>query len=281
MPNRAIDFCIGWGPWPDEPFLDIVRKHCALRNLSCVVCKDAAVYRMISAVESGRTSVGLYLDLQADYEDDSDAYHRLAYATKDQGAFVVNEPDNAKLGLDKARLHYRFEREGIPVPPTVVVRNWEPSDFRLTPTERKRLGRPFIIKPARGYGKQGIAKANAGTVKEIARARRYDRGDDFLLQALVAPEWFGHRMGWFRVFNVLGQVILCWWDTTTEHYACVTTDEYEAYGLATLCRVSWRIARTTHMNFFSTELAAVRKGRRRRFLAIDYVNDPCDLTPQS
>ena len=43
----------------------------------------------------------------------------------------------------------------------------------------------------------------------------------------------------------------------------------------------WRIARSTHINFFSTELAVVVKGHRRRFLAFDYINDPCDMTLQS
>ena len=259
----------------------MIVRHCQARGLTCLVARDTNVDSLIRGVESGRARVRFHLDAQADHEDDADPYKRLAYAVKDQGDFVVNEPDSARLGIDKAKTHYRFERAGIPVPPTIVVRNWEPSDFKLTPVERKRLGRPFVIKPARGYGKQGVARANAGTIKEIAKARRYDRGDDFLLQRTVVPEWYGHRMGWFRAFYVLGQVILCWWDTKTEHYACVSADDYEAYGLAPLCRISWQIAQVAHMDFFTTELAAVGKGTRRRFLAIDYVNDPCDMTAQT
>lgn len=281
MSKRVIDFCIGWDPWPSELFLDLILHHCDARGLTCVVARDTDVTSMVRGVESGRTFVRCHLDVEAEHEDDADPYKRLAYAVKDQGGFAVNDPDSARLCIDKAKIHYRFERAGIPVPPTIVVRNWEPSDFRLTPTERKRLGRPFVIKPARGYGKQGVARVNAGTIREIAKARRYDRGDDFLLQSMVVPEWLGHHMGWFRAFHVLGQVILCWWDTKTEHYACVSADDYKAYGLAPLCRISWRIAQATHMNFFTTELAAVGKGARRRFVAIDYVNDPCDMTAQS
>jgi len=281
LPKRVVDFCVGWGPWPNELFLDMILRHCDARGLTCVVARDTNVHNMIRGVESERTFVGFHVDAQAEHEDDADPYKRLAYAVKDQGGFVVNEPDSARLGIDKAKIHYQFERTGIPVPPTIVVRNWEPSDFRLTPAERKRLGRPFVIKPARGYGKQGVARANAGTIKEIAKARRYDRGDDFLLQRMVVPEWFGHRMGWFRAFYVLGQVTLCWWDTKTEHYAPVSAKEHEEYGLAPLCRIMWRIAQVTHMSFFTTELAAIGKGARRRFVAVDYVNDPCDMAAQS
>jgi hypothetical protein len=41
------------------------------------------------------------------------------------------------------------------------------------------------------------------------------------------------------------------------------------------------IAAATQMGFFSTEIALTGKGGKRRFLAIDYVNDPCDTTVQS
>jgi hypothetical protein len=279
--NRTIDFCVGWGPWPDEPFLDLIREHCDLLNLTCVVCRDDNVGSIIRRLESGQMRVAFHLDSTADYEDGADLYGRLGYAVKDGGGYVVNEPDHAKIGVNKAVIHYHFERAGIPVPFTIVVRNWEPSSFRLTISEKKRLGRPFIIKPARGYGKEGVLRVRSGTVKEIRKARRYDRGDDFLIQELVEPEWFGHHMGWFRAFHVFGQVILCWWDTVTEHYSCVTVDEFEQYDFAPLCALIWRIADRTHMNFFSTELAITGKGTRRRVLAIDYVNDPCDMTPQS
>jgi glutathione synthase/RimK-type ligase-like ATP-grasp enzyme len=157
------------------------------------MCKDASVRQVVNEVESGITRIAFHLDLVAEYEDASDKYARLAYAVRDSGGFTVNEPDHARLAGNKAVVHYRFERAGIPVPYTVVVRNWEPRDFVLTPSERKKLGRPFVIKPARGYGKLGVAVVDGGSVNEMARVRRYDKGDDFLVQQLVEPLWFGHR----------------------------------------------------------------------------------------
>ncbi len=281
MPNHQIDLCIGWGPWPDEPFLEFIARRCSERKVSCVVCKDENVQQVIRASETGRRRILMHLDADADYEDPADPYSRLGYAAKDGGAFVVNEPDRAKLGINKAVIHYHFERAGIPVPYTIVVRNWEPRDFRLTQAERQRLGNPFIVKPARGYGKQGVARVHGGSVKEIARARKFDRGDDFLLQELIEPEWFGHHRGWFRVFFVLGEIILCWWDNLTEHYQPVALDQFHRYELNPLCAIVLKIARITHMNFFTTELAIVGRGARRRTLSIDYVNDPADMTIRS
>ena len=282
MPGDVIDLCIGWGPWPGERFLDFLVQYAEVRSLSCVVCTDANVHKLIKGCESGRRQILVHLDtLAASGEDPSDPYHRLTYAAKDGGALVVNEPDHAKLGANKAVIHYHFERARIPLPRTTVVRNWEPSTFRLTPAERARLGRPFIAKPARGYGKRGVITLDEGTAPEIARARRFDRGDDFLHQELIEPEWLGSRRGWFRIYFVQGEVIPCWWDNRTEHYCPVSVDEFERFSLDPLCRIVSRVARLTHMSFFSTEFAVARRGSRRRYLAIDYVNDPCDMTVQS
>ena len=281
MPTEAIDLCIGWGPFPDEPFVHFIRRHCELRRLRSVVCRDDNIQPLIRNVEKGRRRIGLYLDAQADYEDTSDPYSRLGFAAKDGGSFVVNEPEHTKRSVNKAVIHYDLVRADIPVPYTVVVRNWEPGKFALTPQERRKLGRPFIIKPARGYGKQGVARVEGGTLREIARARRFDRGDDFLLQKLIEPTWCGARRAWFRAYVVLGQVILCWWDNVTQHYAGVTSRQFEEYELAPLCRIVLKIARMTHMNFFSSEIAARGTGARRRFTLIDYVNDQCDMTMQS
>jgi hypothetical protein len=281
MPGDVIDLCIGWGPWPGEHFLDFLVRYAEVRSLSCVVCTDTNVYSLIRACESGRRRIGLHLDTLAAYEDEpGDPYHRLVYAAKDSGALVVNEPDHSKLGVNKAVIHYHFERAHIPLPRSIVVRNWEPSTFRLTPAERTRLGRPFVAKPARGYGKRGVIMLYEGTAPELARARRFDRGDDFLLQEFVEPEWLGSRRGWFRIYFVLGEIIPCWWDNRTEHFCPVSVDEFHRFALNPLCHIV-RVARLTHMTFFSTEFAAVRRGSRRRFVAIDYVNDPCDMTVQS
>jgi hypothetical protein len=272
---------VGWGPWRDEPFLYMLREQCEKRRLSLLVCKDVNVERTVEAIESGRLRVGIHLNLQTDYQDEADPYVRLGYAVKDAGGMVVNDPDSAKTCSNKSIIHYQFERADIPTPYTVVVRNWQPATWKLAQKQRRRLGRPFIIKPARGWGKMGVVKVDRGSIKEIARARRFDRGDDFLLQKYVDPLWFGHKMGWFRAFYLFGEVTACWWDRRTQHYAPLTLAESVEYGLEPVAAMAREIAAATQMGFFSTEIALTGKGGKRRFLAIDYVNDPCDTTVQS
>jgi hypothetical protein len=281
MAARTIHLTVGWGPWPDEPFLDMLGEFCGMLGIKMVACKDRNVSRVLEGVEAGRMRVLLHLDMQADYEDADDRYARLGYAVEDAGGMVVNDPDPAKACQNKAIIHYQLERAGIAVPYTAVVRNWRPATFRLTAAQKDRLGRQFIVKPARGFGKVGVVRVRHGSVKEITQARKFDRGDDFLIQELVEPEWFGHHMGWFRVFCLLGEVIICWWDTTTQHYTPLTVADFTRFGLAPLVDMARGIASATSMRFFSTEIAVTGRGRNRRFLSIDYVNDPCDTTLQS
>jgi hypothetical protein len=275
-----IDFCLGWGPEPEEPFLEMLREACQNHRLNFFVCRDEHVDRLIRGLDTGKGPIRLYLNADGIYEDPERSYTRLGFAVHDSGGVVVNEPDQADRSANKAIIHYDFEKADIPTPNTVVVRNWEPKDFRLTVQERNRLGNPFIVKPARGYGKKGVVKVKGSGIREIARARTFDRGDDFLIQEIITPDWFEHRRAWFRVYVVMGEVIPCWWDHVTEHSQAVTLEEYHRFGLAKLADIALRISSITRMNFFSTEIAITQTGRRRRFVSIDYVNDPCDMTLQ-
>ena len=104
MVKKTIDFCVGWGSWPDEPFAGMILKYCQQRRLSCVICKDDGVRQLIQRTEAGTARIGFHLDVAAEYEEAGDRYARLAYAAKDGGAFVVNEPDHARAAVNKAVL---------------------------------------------------------------------------------------------------------------------------------------------------------------------------------
>ena len=163
----------------------------------------------------------------------------------------------------------------------MVVRNWEPNSFRLSDEDRKHLGKPFIIKPALGFGQLGVIRDARGTVKEISQARNFDRGDNFLLQEKITPIHLRGKRAWFRVFNVFDTIIPCWWDDHLNRYEHVAYEEFSRYRFYPLAKIVSKIASLTRMAWFSTEVAIDKKYGHRRFLAIDYVNDQCDMTAQS
>ncbi|HEX6938045.1 MAG TPA: hypothetical protein VF158_01440 [Longimicrobiales bacterium] len=288
-----VDLAVGQREDEGE-FCRWLREACAVRGLSCEVLHEAVVKDAWSAVRAGRLRIRTLLDLTALWWHDEDPYVQLCYAVKDAGGRVIDDPDAAMMADHKAVAHHRLERAGIPVPPTVVLRRWEP-DRELTPVERSLVGDRVVIKPARGWGWKGVVLGARGDLATVAKARDFDRTDDFLIQRQVA--WTAlrdddgtSRPGWWRVYYVFGEIIPCWWHPENGEYRQVSLRELWMHDLLPVARLAAEIARLTHMDFFSTEicLADERADRStpyqsagRPFYVIDYVNDQCDVRCKS
>ena len=278
---KQYDFALAWDGGHKEKFLNWIRKECLLRNLRFLLITSDNLSNMINDLEKGKLKINFLLDTEADYYDVKDLFARLCYAVKDVGGYVVCDPDDARQASNKAVTHYDLVKAKIPVPYTIVVRNWEPNNFQLTKDELRQLGRPFIIKPASGFGQKGVVRNANGSIVEIAKARHFNRGDNFLVQEKVEPIFFEEKQGWFRVYFLFGEIIPCWWNTETGWYAHVTLREMYNYKLLPLARITSEIARVTNMDFFSSEITVEGKGKDRRFMAIDYVNDQPELNVRS
>ncbi|MBU4457415.1 MAG: hypothetical protein KJ902_01595, partial [Candidatus Omnitrophica bacterium] len=278
---KSYDFALSWNSGAKEPFVKWVRRECNLRGLQFLLINSLNVSGVIEELEKGRMKIKFLLDNEANYDDKNDQFVRLCYAVKDINGWVICDPDDARQASNKAVTHYDLVRAKIPVPYTIVVRNWEPDDFSLTKEEMKKLGMPFIIKPASGFGQKGVVKNADGSINEIAQARHFNRGDDFLLQEKIEPIIFGDKQGWFRVYFLFGEIIPCWWNTENGGYWHVTLREMYNYRLLQLARITSEIARVANMDFFTTEIAIAGKGKERRFVVIDYVNDQPELCVRS
>ena len=67
-------------------------------------------------------------------------------------------------------------------------------------------------------------------------------------------------------------------DTGTHIYIPVTAEEEDRHGLRALRNIADATAHCCGLSLFSTEIAMTAD---RRFVAVDYVNDPVDLRLQS
>ncbi|MCQ9204876.1 MAG: hypothetical protein NG737_00960 [Omnitrophica bacterium] len=278
---KQYDFAINWSGNVKEKFVDFIKTACKQSQLSFFwICDDNAK-DVARELENNQIAIKVLLDTEATYNKKSDFYARICYAVKDSGGIVINDPDRAKAAVDKSITHYELMNIGIVLPYTVVVRNWEPNNFKLTEEERNSLGVPFVIKPALGYGRGGVIQDARGSIREIATARNFDRGDNFLLQEKITPIELGNRRAWFRVFNVFGTIIPCWWDDQNHIYKHIGYEEFNSYRLFPLAKIVSKIAAVTRMSWFSTEITIDNKAEKMRFVAIDYVNDQCDMTTQS
>ena len=278
---RKYDFGLNWNGTIKEKFVELLQAACKEKKLSFLWISQDNVKKVAQDVERKHLTIKVLLDTEATYNKKGDPYARICYAVKDSGGIVINDPDRTKAAIDKSVLHYELVDAGIFTPYTVIVRNWHPNTYRLSDEDRQRLGTPFVIKPALGYGQQGVVMDARGSIREIASARNFDRGDNFLLQEKITPIELGGKRAWFRVFNLFNTIIPCWWDDVTSHYEHVPYEEFNSYGFYPLVKIVSKIASLTRMAWFSTEIAIDNKDNQKRFLTIDYINDQCAMDVQS
>lgn len=278
---KCYALALAWDDVLKEKFIFWLRRECKLRNLSLLIINEKNVKKIIDGLERGRIKIDFLLDCASEYTSPKDLFTRLCYAVKDSEGEVVCDPDDTRQAANKAVTHYDLVKAGISTPFTIIVRDWEPKNFRLTKEELKKLGRPFIIKPASGFGQKGVVRDAKGSIEEIARARRFNRGDSFLLQQKIEPLILDNKEAWFRVYFMFGEIIPCWWDTKTGFYRHVSLKEMYHFKLLPLARMTSEIARITAMDFFTTEIALTGQGKEKRFVVVDYVNDQPELRVRS
>ena len=261
----------------NESIIKWLRQESSLRGLKFLWINEHNAPAILEKIASHNIKISFLVDNESNYYNPEDIYMKICYAVKDHGGRVVDDPDNARASADKSVTHFDFIESGLPVPYTIVVRNWQPDDFVLTKTQLKKLGQPFVIKPARGFGQHGVVKEATGDITQIAEARNFSRGDNFLLQEKIKAAMVGDTLGWFRVYYLFGEIIPCFWHPETGHYSHVTLRQLSTYRLLPLARYSSEIARIVNMKFFSTEIAVTGTGKDRKFVIIDYVNDQVEL----
>lgn len=297
LPGRRtsiVDLAVGQREAEMNGFFEWLREACEVRGLRFEVLEEGSVDEVRRGIGAGRLAIRTLLDLSAAWWDHDDPYVQLCYAVKDSGGRVIDDPDAAMMADHKAVSHHRLRQAGIPVPPTVLIRRWEP-DRGLTRQERRLLGERVVIKPARGWGWKGVVLGSKGDLTSIARAREFDRTDDFLVQRQVSFITLTDddgipRPSWWRVFYLFGEIIPCWWNPENGDYRLMSLRELWTHELLSLARLTAEIARISRMDFFSTEIcladeesapgAAWQVGGRQLYV-IDYVNDQCDIRCRS
>jgi hypothetical protein len=281
------------------------------RDLSCALLHDGVVHEAIRRLESGRLRIGFHLDYHALWHVADDPYARLSLAVQDAGGRPVNLPARARTFTDKASTHAELLRRGLGVPPTVLVRPWM-AERPLTEAERQALrldepGARVYIKPANGFSGKGIRCVEqtdpVALAAALAAARQYDRQDSYLVQREVRPPLLAcedgtARPAYWRVLHCLGEWLVFWWAPLEAtggkpSYRALTPAEMRRHRLQPVLEYARDIADMAGLDWFSTELClgdgpevsrhAVTgaDGCERPVLAIDYVNDQCDVDPQS
>ena len=281
-------------------------------GLSCALIHDAVVHETVRRLGEGRLTIGYHLDYHALWHVADDPYARLAEAVEDAGGRSVNPPARSCAFTDKAAAHAELTRYGLGTPATVIVRPWT-ADRTLTVDERRRLrldepGGRVYVKPANGFSGVGVVRVDgtdaAGLTTALTAARNHDRRDAYLIQQEVRPPVLmgddgAERPAYWRVLSYLGELTPFWWGSQQSighgrmSYRPATPHEVWRLRLQPVLAYAKQLGELSGLEWFSTELClgdgveesrfAVTgaDGRERPVLAIDYLNDQCDVDVQS
>jgi hypothetical protein len=261
----------------DDFFIHCVQRHCAEARLNFFLIEPLWAEAFYQGLEKGLLWARVLLNMHSEHHQPQELYHRLVRLAAERKVQVIDPPDRAIAAFDKSRVHHRLMAAGINVPPSVIVSREQASQFRLSEAEREMLGNPFVIKPAMGYGRQGVvldATSEADLLKSVAA---WPDGN-YLLQRRIVPRRINGEPAYFRAFYVFGSTWFSWWNCFTDSYRLVSPEEAAGLDLKPLEEITRQIAALTGMNFFSSEIAQDESGA---YVVIDYVNDQCHMLSQS
>jgi hypothetical protein len=271
-----FDICLASDWEHDRDFLFLLDRGLRSRELSTYIVWPHNLEKVLQALGSGSLGFRFVLDRASATSPEFLELYRILSRT---GARFLDDPNKILWASDKATMHLEFISGGIRVPYTLIVAPFNTStEIPLSQAELSRLGSPFFVKPANTTG-GGVGVFEYGTcLEDILTVRQQHQGDKYLVQERIHPLEKESRRFWFRAFHVCGSLLATWWHDLSHVYEPLLPEQVERYELQPLFGMIQDIARICQLNFFSTEIVLDRGGQ---WVAVDYVNDSCDLRLKS
>ncbi len=273
---KHFDLAVAWNWEFDADYIHGIQGECRQRNISIYEIRPDHLQHVIGELRSGHLRFKSFYDRASDADE---AFVPLVRLLADPAVRVINPHGLVAHAIDKATMHLEFITNGINVPPTIILSPYS-RDRSLSVTDRdlEWLRRPFVIKPANTTGGGTGVVVNAMTLEDIIRSRQVHPNDKYLLQEFIHPKKLDGRRGWFRVYSVFNEIIICWWDDQTHEYSELSAAEEERFSVQGLRLIMRTIKQITGLDFFSSEIALAADGK---FIVVDYVNEICDMRLKS
>ena len=260
----------------DKEFIDLIESNLQIHGLTTFIIGEHNVHEVGERIYNKSLGFRCYLDRAWDVDENFEELGKMVVKRK---TVMLNPYKYVHHAIDKATMHLEFMTAGINVPYSIIIPPKSQSDsIKISVSDLAKLGRPFIIKPCNTTGGGTGVVTGAESLDEILTERKNFGDDKYILQQKIYPAMLDSKRSWFRCFWAFGKVFVCWWDDQTHIYALLTEDEIKYFRLRKLFTITKTIAHITGLDFFSTEIVLAENGK---FLAIDYVNDQCDMRFQS
>ena len=273
---QHFDLAVAWDWELDREFIGILESQLHAHRLLFYSISHHNAHETLRLLQKGELRFGVFLDRASDSDEKFIPLSRFLHKTS---TLFINPPEAIQHANDKATMHLEFLTKGIDVPFTIIISPYsKKKEVGLSLSDLARLGRPFIIKPANTTGGGVGVIIGAETLKDVIETRQHHKNDKYLLQEKITPVVFEGQKAWYRVFCILGRPLPCWWDDQTHLYTMMTKENVLIHGLRPLITMTKKIYEVCRLDFFSTEIAATAE---RKFIAVDYVNEICDMRLQS
>ena len=271
--SSEIHFGIAWNWEHDQEFINQLDRACLNAGLTCYLVGAHNLQQTYLEVQNSERRFQSFLDRAS---DEDPRFLQLNQLLQSKGVKFINAHHHYQRSIDKANIHGELLAHGLQLPLTIILPPYE-TEPNFDPRVIEPLPKPFVVKPAKGGGGFGVV-VGATRPDDVSQTRAKFRNQRFLVQQRIEPQILGGRRAWFRVYHVCGQIILCWWDDATHRYGVVTPADGAHVNSDELTRIVRVIAEVSQLDFFSAEIALDKDGR---YVVVDYVNDPCDMRPQS
>jgi hypothetical protein len=266
-------------PFPNYDFFaHRMRELCGQLNLTFFAADKVWVNDFLQKLQQKEIKVRVLLDLSNTQTIPDDPYTLLAKEAKQQGGYVIDDPDITSVVAHKALFHQIMLENHILVPETIIVSRKELDSFKVTSEVKAQVGVPFVVKPAWGDSSMGVIVDGSSQYDLLKSAEQAPDSDAFLVQRQLKPKRLGDHVGWFRMFHIVNEVIPCWWNPISHEYHLVTPTQRRYHKLVPLVRIMRDIARVSKMKFFTSEICLDVDGN---FYTVDYINADPDMNPRS
>ncbi len=256
----------------DDVFISLTEEAFHNSGLTTYLISDYNILEVKEKILNKKLSFNFYLDRAWDVDDNFGELGKILAKKKTR---IFNPYQNVIHAIDKASMHLEFITAGINVPYSIIIPpHSESENILISVEDLSLLGRPFIIKPCNTTGGGIGVVTGAETLKDIFQERITYTEDKYLLQEKIYPKLLEGKRAWFRCFWAFGTTIPTWWDDQTHLYTEMLPDEIIKFRLKKLIQITQIIAKNVNLDFFSTEIVLTKNNI---FVAIDYVNDQCDM----
>ncbi|MFH1195998.1 MAG: hypothetical protein V1720_09810 [bacterium] len=273
---KRFDLAVAYTWEYDEEFVTLIERIFHNAGLKTFIIHKRNVYDVEHQIKNNKIHFKAFFDRASDEDEDFYTIHELL---KKKHSYIFNPHFKTEKAIDKAYMHTKLKRAGLPVPRTLIFPPFdEKAEVFIDEKMLNYIGRPFIIKPAFYSGGSDGVVLDGTTTDEIDASRKIHTDDNYLIQQKIVPLQLEDGRAWFRCFWLINIAVPTWWDDITHVYREISIIDFEKYGLYILTEIVRRIAQISKLDYFSTEIAI---SVQNEFSIIDYVNDQCDMRLKS